>query len=57
MACICIKKCCFKWISIDSFSLLDVYQLSWEHLSKHIVNGKSNHPWLKNIGDGWIILV
>jgi hypothetical protein len=27
MPCICIKKCCFKWISINYFSLLDVYQL------------------------------
>ncbi len=23
----CIKKCCFKWIFIDSFSLFDVYQV------------------------------
>jgi hypothetical protein len=25
--CTCIKRCCFKWIFIDSFSWLDVYQL------------------------------
>jgi hypothetical protein len=40
---VCIKKCCFKWIFIDSFSLFNVYQLC-EHLLEQIINDKSNHP-------------
>jgi len=41
-----VKKCCFKWIFIDSFSSFNVYQL-WEHLLEQIINDKSNHPYFK----------
>jgi hypothetical protein len=30
-ASICIKKYCFKWISIDYVPLFDIYELSSEH--------------------------
>jgi hypothetical protein len=43
VAYICINKYCFQMNLYIYFSYLDVYQLYEEHLSKHIIDGKSNH--------------